>query len=45
MKNLMYNLRLLFSARTRHFEITAPLREGGYIVYCGQRPANYYEGD
>ena len=46
MRRARHTLRLLFSTRTRHYEILAPLRGGGYIVYDGQIPTNYtYEED
>jgi hypothetical protein len=46
MRGFINTLRLLFSTRTRHYEIAAPLADGGYIVYDGQIPTNYtYEED
>jgi len=41
MRRALHTLRLLFSGRTRHYEILAPLRGGGYIIYAGSAPANH----
>jgi hypothetical protein len=41
MRGFIYNLRLLFSTRTRHYEIVAPRTDGGYIIYDGQMPPDY----
>ena len=41
MRKFIHTLRLLFSTRTRHYEIVAPRTDGGYIVYDGKMPSNY----
>ena len=45
MKKLWHNLKLMFSAGTKHYEISGYLHSGSAIVYEGHIPAVYNQED